>query len=92
MLGAPPERRLDTVSGEGSPGICDICGLPIDSGTGFVNIGPTDWTDPSKPKSRRWVPAGSDIHGWTPFVVEHPSCFVSINGQAALDDLRSHSA
>jgi hypothetical protein len=76
------------VTGQGSPGICDICGRPIEPDGAFVNIGPTDWTDPTKPKSRRWVPAETDIHGWTPFVVEHPSCFVRMSGQEALDRLK----
>lgn len=71
------------VSGQGSPGICDICGRAVEANGAFVNIGPTDWSDPSKPKSRRWVPAGTDIHGWTPFVGEHPPCFAEVNGQDA---------
>lgn len=79
------------MSGQGSAAICDICGRPIEADAGFVNIGPTVWTDPSKPKSRRWVPPGSDIHGWTPFVVEHPTCFVAVNGQEALDHLKAQS-
>lgn len=79
------------MSGQGSPGICGICGHPVEPEAAFVNIGPTDWTDPSKPKTRQWIPAGSEIHGWSPFVVEHPACFVSVNGQEALDDLQAHS-
>lgn len=80
------------MSGQGSPGVCDICGQTVEPNAAFVNIGPTDQTDPSKPKPRRWVPAGTDIHGWTPFVVEHPSCFVGVNGQAALEELKTQSA
>ncbi len=53
------EPRLDTVSSQGSPGICDICGVQIDSGTDFVNIGPTDWTDPSKPRPGAGCPPGA---------------------------------
>jgi hypothetical protein len=56
-------------------GICDLCGQAVRPGEGFVNIGPTDWTDPSKPRSQQWVAPGTDIHGWSPFVVEHPGCF-----------------
>jgi hypothetical protein len=54
----------------------------------FVNIGPTDWNDPSKPRSTRFVPQGTDIHGWSPFVVAHPACFALTEGQEAFDALR----
>ena len=75
-------------SGQGSPGVCDICGRPVEANSSFVNIGPTDWTDPSKPKAQQWVSSGTDIHGWTPFVVEHPTCFAKINGEDALTRLQ----
>lgn len=76
------------MSGPVSPGVCDVCGQRVEAGQAFVNIGPTDWTDPSKPKTQRWVPAGADIHGWTPFVVEHPACFTEVNSEDALIRLR----
>ncbi len=74
-----------TVSGYASPGVCDICGQPIEACAAFVNIGPTDRTDPSRPRTRRWVPARTDIHGWTPFALDHPHCFAEVNGQGAPD-------
>jgi hypothetical protein len=52
-----------------------------------VNIGPTDWNDPDKPKSKRYVPEGTDIHGWTPFVVAHPECFARDEGVEVLRGL-----
>jgi hypothetical protein len=67
-----------------SIGTCHVCGLDVTYGSSFVNIGPTDWNDPGKEQSKRWVPADEDIHGWTPFVVAHPVCFVQDEGVAAL--------
>ena len=90
-LGRRPGPQLVAVSGQGSPGMCDICGQPVEANAAFVDIGPTDWTDPSAPKSRRWVPRGTDVHGWSPFVVEHPKCFVEVNGPEALDSLMASS-
>jgi hypothetical protein len=84
-------RSLVSVGGQGSPGVCDICGRPVEPDTAFVNIGATDWTDPSIPRFQRFVPAGSEIHGWSPFVVEHPECFSHVNGPDALDLLRTSS-
>lgn len=75
--------------GQGSPGICDRCGQAVEPYAAFISIGPTDWTDPAKPKAHRWVPEGTDIHGWTPFVVEHPQCFAQANGEDALDRLKA---
>ena len=65
-------------------GVCDVCGQPVAAGSSFINTGPTDWNDPSKPKSQRWVPADEDIHGWSPFVLTHPICFAGETGLAAL--------
>jgi hypothetical protein len=65
-------------------GMCDVCGRPVTAGSSFINTGPTDWSDPSKPKTQRWVPADEDMHGRTPFVMTHPACFVSGAGVASL--------
>lgn len=53
----------------------------------FVNIGPTDWNDPSKPRSMRFVPQGAEILGWTPFEIAHPECFANESGEDLLRDL-----
>jgi hypothetical protein len=75
------------VSGQGSVGPCSVCGAEIEADAAFVNIGPTDPHDPDRPKSTRYVCPGTDIHGWTPFVVAHPSCFAQVEGSAALHTL-----
>jgi hypothetical protein len=75
------------MGGQGSPGICHVCGRPVAPGEAFVSIGPTDWNDPSKPKFKRWVPAEEEIHGWTPFVVAHAGCFARDEGSDALNAL-----
>lgn len=64
---------------------------PVEPSDAIVNIGRTDWTDPSKPKFRRWVLAGTDIHGRSRFVVEHPECFAQVNGEDALELTRTKS-
>jgi hypothetical protein len=56
-------------------GICSICGLAVASGESFINTGPTDWNDPTKQPSVMWVPVDADIHGWSPFVLNHPACW-----------------
>lgn len=56
-------------------GVCSICGLTVAAGESFINTGPTDSSDPIKPRSVRWVPVDTDIHGWTPFVLDHPACW-----------------
>jgi hypothetical protein len=61
-------------------GVCDICGTAIASRSAFVNTGPTDRDDPDKPKTRSWVAADTEIHGWTPFVLTHPVCFADREG------------
>jgi len=65
-------------------GPCSICGEEISFGAAFINVGSTDWHDPEKPKSARWVPIDEDIHGWSPFVSEHPACYAH---QEGLDEL-----
>ena len=52
-----------------------------------MNIGPTDWLDATRPKSKRFILPGTDIHGWTPFVVAHPACFALDEGPNALNAL-----
>lgn len=75
------------MTGQGSPGVCHLCGQAVLPDAAFVNIGPTDWNDPSKARSTHFVPEGTDIHGWSPFVVAHPDCFARTDGQEALDGL-----
>ncbi len=70
----------------GGLGPCSICGRDIALGAAFVNVGPTDWNDPDRPKSERYVPVDEDIHGWSPFVTIHPACFAQDRG---LDHLLS---
>ena len=74
-----------------SIGTCHVCGLDVAYGSSFVNIGATDWTEPSKEQTSRWVPVNEDIHGWTPFVVAHPVCFARDKGVAALGALVDES-
>ncbi len=72
--------------------MCHICEQEIPPDAAFVNIGPTDWNDPTRPKSMRYVPAGTDIHGWTPFVVAHPACFAEQEGSDVLSILIEKAA
>src|SRR6476620_11617641 len=65
-------------------GVCDLCGQTIPLGSSFINVGPTDRRDPDRPKALRFVPVDEDIHGWTPFVVEHPACFAATHGVVAV--------
>ncbi len=65
-------------------GICSVCGQPVLQGAAFVNIGPTDSADPAKPRRVRYVPVDEDIHGWSPFVLNHPACYASEYGLDAL--------
>ncbi len=48
---------------------------------------PTDRNDPERPTKKRFVREGTDIHGWTQFVVAHPACFAQLEGGAALHAL-----
>jgi hypothetical protein len=68
------------MSGQGSPGLCNYCQEQIEPNAAFVNIGPTDWNDPEQPTSRSFVPQGTEIHGWSPFVVAHPDCYAAEEG------------
>ncbi len=65
-------------------GACSVCGRPVNAGAAFVNIGPTDWADPRKTRTKRFIPVDEDIHGWSPFVLNHPACYASENGLDAL--------
>jgi len=58
-----------------SIGPCSSCGQPIEVAASFIDIGPTDFGDPDKPRPVRWVPVDEEIHGWTPFEIQHPRCF-----------------
>ena len=60
-------------------------------GASFVNVGPTDWNDPARPKSEKWVPVDEDIHGWSPFVVVHPVCYAKQHGVHRLVELVDES-
>lgn len=75
------------VPGQGSPGQCHLCGEDVLPDAAFINIGPTDWTDPETPKSKRYIWEATDIHGWTPFVVAHPDCFARDKGEEELHRL-----
>jgi len=74
-----------------SLGACSICGEDVQQGASFINTGPTDSNDPTKPKSLRWVPVDEDIHGWSPFVISHPACFAREAGAEALMKLVDES-
>jgi len=66
-------------------GVCSVCGDPVKAGAAIVNSGATDWVaDPTKPKSEQFVPVDEDIHGWSPFVLTHPACYVDERGLDAL--------
>ena len=56
-------------------GTCSVCGRGVASGESFINAGPTNWNEPTTLAESRWVPVGTDIHGWTPFVLSHPVCW-----------------
>jgi len=49
-------------------------------GAAFVAIAPQDAPEPRF----RYVPADTDIHGWSPFVIAHPECFARSDGDAVL--------
>lgn len=72
-------------------GVCQFCGDPVPLGASFVNTGPTDWDDPAKPPSERFVPVDEDIHGLSPFVVSHPACYANDQGVEALVGLVDES-
>ena len=59
---------------------CSICGKVIELGESFINVGPTDWNEPGRPKPERFVPVDEDIHGWSPFVTMHPWCYAQQEG------------
>lgn len=65
-------------------GSCHVCGQPVTAGSSFINTGPTDASNASKPNTHRWVPVDEDIHGWSPFVLSHPACFAAENGVSEL--------
>jgi hypothetical protein len=48
---------------------------PVWQGESFINTGPSDMNDRTKPDSVSWVPAETDIHGWSRFVVGHRACW-----------------
>lgn len=72
------------MAGQGSPGRCHACGERVLADAAFVDIGPTDIYDRNKPRAKRFVPAGTDIHGWTPFELAHPECFKANEGAETL--------
>lgn len=74
-----------------SLGVCQFCGRPVQIRASFVHTGPTDPTDPAKPRRERFVPVDEDIHGWTPFVMSHPTCYAHERGVDALLDLVDQS-
>jgi hypothetical protein len=59
-----------------SIGICAVCGQSVAFGDSFIDTRPSDWNDPTKVSESRWVPVGTDIHGWSPFVLTHPVCWL----------------
>src|SRR3546814_19044594 len=74
--------------GQGSPGRCRSCQQMIEPDAPFVSNGPTDWNDPTKPRSMRFIPPQTEINGWTPFEVEHPHCFVQVHGEDRSEERR----
>ena len=72
-------------------GVCSICGREVSLGASFVNTVPTDWNEQTKPRSLRFVPIDEDIHGGTPFVIAHPTCFAREQGVEALVHLVDES-
>ena len=72
-------------------GICSVCGQQVLLGAAFINIGPTDPHDLDEPKSERWVPVDEDIHGWSPFVIVHPTCYARQEGVEKLVGLVDES-
>jgi hypothetical protein len=74
------------------PRQCAVCGKPIEAAAPLVDTGPTDWLhDPSAPRRSRYIPAGTDIHGWTPFETSHPPCFASVHGDHELAELMAEA-
>ena len=69
---------------EDQVGVCSICGKGVPVGESFINTGPTDWNDPNRPPSVAWIPVDTDIHGWTPFVLAHPTCWT---GEHSVEEL-----
>jgi hypothetical protein len=67
-----------------SIGVCHLCGQSVELGSSFIDTGPTDTYDPTTPPYVRWVPVDEDIHGWSPFVIAHPSCYAAEKGVDAL--------
>lgn len=63
-----------------SIGPCSACGKPIAFGASFIDISPTDQSDRDKPRAARWIPVDEDIHGWSPFEIQHPACFAEHAG------------
>ncbi len=72
-------------------GMRSVCGQPVKAGAAFVTIGATEWADPSRPKSEKFVPVEEDIHGWSPFVFAHPACYVAKRGLDTLLELIDES-
>ena len=55
-------------------GICSVCGHGIESRAAVINTGPTELSDPATlPVSRR-APVGTEIQGWSSFVLTYPVC------------------
>ena len=67
-----------------SIGVCHLCGQDVALGSSFIDTGPTDSKEPTRPPSVRWVPVEEEVHGWSPFVIAHPSCYAAENGVDAL--------
>ena len=73
-------RRTGQSAFVSSIGPCSACGKPIAFGASFVNMSPTDYGDRDKPRAARWIPVDEDIHGWSPFEIQHPACFADHAG------------
>ena len=74
-----------------SIGPCSLCGKPIAFGASFVNISPTDYYNQDKPRAAKWIPVDEDIHGWSPFEIQHPACFADQSGIERLIELVDQS-
>jgi hypothetical protein len=72
-------------------GNCAICGKDLAVGSSFVDTHSTDSKEPWNPRTVRWVPVDTDIHGWTPFEIAHPVCWADVHGVDALVDLVDES-